>query len=152
MNLDFLREFDVASKPEITPVPYEDPLAWFVNAGRGGEGDVLFHGSGDDPRARFSIAAFEPSFILSVSKGEAVCRSGGNVFAFPAGPDEVLAALDGFMERNRRKNGGVFFCGGLACMVSYEMNGFFEKIENRKPTPGPYLWCAFYPRVRVLTP
>jgi anthranilate/para-aminobenzoate synthase component I len=150
MNLDFLKDFDVAQKPETFPVPYEDPLTWFINAGLGREGDVLFHGSGDgDPRARFSTAAFDPSFILSVSKEEAVCRSGGNVFPVPAAPDVVLAALDGFMERNRRQNDSGFFRGGLACMVSYEMNEFFEKIENRKPTPGPYLWCAFYPRVRV---
>jgi para-aminobenzoate synthetase component 1 len=148
--LELLKEFSITvDEPEINAVQYENPLDWFAKNYRGWEGGLLLHGGAENSQGRFSVAATKPAFILSVSNDEARFRSAGKETIFSAAPLDVLAGLDEFMKKNRAQKQLGFFGGGLVCLVSYEMNRYYERVKNAKPRSCPDVWCGFYPRVRV---
>jgi len=148
---EFLNAVRPPSRPRIAPVPYEDPLEWFLKNSRGAEGDILLHGADDTAgRGRHSAAAGAPLFILSSRDGKGILKTASGEISFSATPPEIVAELDVFMARLKSPAFPGFFGGGLVCLLSYEMGRYYEprRAVCRKPEERD-LWCAFYPVART---
>ena len=155
MSFGRVREFFNSIKlfpvPRIATIAYEEPLEWFLKNCRGAEGDLLLHGADDTAgKGRYSFAATRPLFILSVREGLGILKTADGNLPFSASPPEVIAELDALMARLKSPPMQGFFGGGLVCLLSYEMNRYYEQGKTISKKPETHdLYCAFYPRAAV---